>query len=251
MAGRLRSAAPVSFSIGSTAVAVAPREVGIGFPFTSSPRAAFSSTQSGERQGKMPRCMLPELLRCRTPRLISVIHDAKAVLFRKINTIMTLARENPTRGHGKRRSLYISRRIDAHTVPGSVPCAWTEQIWANMVRNCDILGEERIITPFINLTEVELPPDTGPGKDWDLCPSTATVSPTNEGFIWEFAQKASLPMACVRYFNPTAYYTPESLRGRRLCLPLTCETVVVDETTNIQDFVEKKLEGVVMYQFLE
>lgn len=33
---------------------------------------------------------------------------------------------------------------------------WTEQIWANMVRNCDILGEERIITPFKNLTEVEV-----------------------------------------------------------------------------------------------
>ncbi|TDZ23421.1 LysM domain-containing protein [Colletotrichum orbiculare MAFF 240422] len=128
---------------------------------------------------------------------------------------------------------------------------WTEQIWANMVRNCDIRGEERIITPFKNLTGIEPPPDNGPSIDWDLCPSTATIPTTNEDIIWEFAQKASLPMACVRRFNPVEYYTADSLRGRRLCLPLTCETAVVDEITNVQDFVEKKLEGVAMYQFLE
>lgn len=95
------------------------------------------------------------------------------------------------------------------------------------------------------------PEDDDPGIDWDLCPSTATISSTNEDIIWEFARKASLPMACVRNFNPIQYHGADSLRGARLCLPLTCEIAVVDEIINVQDFVEKKLEGVSMWQFLE
>jgi len=84
-----------------------------------------------------------------------------------------------------------------------------------------------------------------------MCPSTAMVSDTNQDLIHEFARKASLPMACVRSFNRPGYYTAESIRGKRLCLPLTCEIAVVEETTNVQDFVEKKLEDIAMYQFLE
>ncbi|WYZ42271.1 hypothetical protein EsH8_V_001166 [Colletotrichum jinshuiense] len=74
-------------------------------------------------------------------------------------------------------------------------CSWTEQTLANMVRNCEIRGEDGMITSFKNLTVLEPAPGDGQGTDWNLCPSTTTISVTNEDMIWEFAQKASLPMA--------------------------------------------------------
>lgn len=107
------------------------------------------------------------------------------------------------------------------------------------------------------LANIGITPRTDPDAptqrepDWELCPSTARVADDNEGTIWDFAEKASLPMACLRSFNPGLPYDAISLRNQRLCVPLTCETVVVDEIMSIQDFVQNELEDVALFQFLE
>ncbi|ROT38623.1 hypothetical protein SODALDRAFT_333232 [Sodiomyces alkalinus F11] len=105
----------------------------------------------------------------------------------------------------KRHSLGSSQALDWDEYPLEIQCnrcfwktfamgqenqwshmrwdAWTEQTWANMVRNCDLRGEDAVIIPFQNLTEIELPGDKGPGIDWDLCPSTATIPGDSEDMI--------------------------------------------------------------------
>lgn len=57
-------------------------------------------------------------------------------------------------------------------------------------------------------------------------------------------------MECVRNFNPLLYGQAHDLRGRTLCVPLTCDVAVVDETISVLDYVENVLEDVTVYQFL-
>ncbi|KAH6669728.1 hypothetical protein F5X68DRAFT_249172 [Plectosphaerella plurivora] len=129
---------------------------------------------------------------------------------------------------------------------------WTEQTWANMVRNCNIPSEDAAITPLVN-SSAYLPDD---GQYFNRT-------------MWAF--KHGLASACLDKWNPNIHaghgpsfgvrntpqnfihFWKEGKEKQKMCIPRPCEIAVVGfhrHINTVEEFVDKMLDNVTMRQFL-